>query len=400
MRHWARTGTTSSWRRSSAWTCAAPTGRTGACAGPAATSAGPSRRSLRRLRHRLHRPVPAAQPRPASPRSRRPSPRCDELVLEGKVRYIGSSNLTGWQVVDADWTAKAGGYERFVSAQNKYSLLDRDVEDELVPACEHVGVGILPFFPLEFGLLTGKYRRGEEAPEGTRLAHGRRSRLDSADWDRIEALEAFAAERGLSMLHVAIGGLAAQPAVASVIAGVTTRGAGPGQRRGRTVGADGPGPRRASTRSPARSDRRPGCPVPSRGSPAGRPVSAEAGAGVIFAAAPRGCGAAGSAPRSQRGGQGFESPQLHPRSEALPRKRGRASDVGPAGCRAQAVPAAPEAAARVLTAYLKALRAGDCHTARLLGTSTFVPGNGELGGHLTVKANTPLEHPPSPATAR
>ena len=95
-----------------------------------------------------------------------------ELVLEGKVRNIGSSNFAGWQVVDADWTARAGGYERFVSAQNKYSLLDRDVEDELVPACERVGVGILPFFPLEFGLLTGKYRRGQDAPEGSRLAAG------------------------------------------------------------------------------------------------------------------------------------------------------------------------------------------------------------------------------------
>jgi aryl-alcohol dehydrogenase-like predicted oxidoreductase len=143
-----------------------------------------------------------------------------ELVLEGKVRNIGSSNLAGWQVVDADWTAKAGGFERFVSAQNKYSLLDRDIEDELVPACEHVGVGILPFFPLEFGLLTGKYRRGQEAPEGSRLAQ-ESSRLESAEWDRIEAVEAFAAQRGLSLLQVAIGGLAAQPAVASVIAGVT-----------------------------------------------------------------------------------------------------------------------------------------------------------------------------------
>jgi aryl-alcohol dehydrogenase-like predicted oxidoreductase len=143
-----------------------------------------------------------------------------ELVLEGKVRNIGSSNFAGWQVVDADWTARAGGYERFVSAQNKYSLLDRDVEDELVPACDRVGVGILPFFPLEFGLLTGKYKRGQDAPEGTRLAQ-ETSRLEGAEWDRIEAVEAFAAQRGLSMLQVAMGGLAAQPAVASVIAGVT-----------------------------------------------------------------------------------------------------------------------------------------------------------------------------------
>jgi len=144
----------------------------------------------------------------------------DELVHEGKVRYLGSSNFTGWQVVDADWTARAAGTSRFVSAQNEYSLLERDVEDELVPACEHVGVGLLPFFPLASGLLTGKYRRGEPAPEGTRLA-GMADRLDGADWDTIEALEAYAAQRGLRPIDVAIGGLAAQPAVASVIAGAT-----------------------------------------------------------------------------------------------------------------------------------------------------------------------------------
>ncbi|WP_256794788.1 aldo/keto reductase [Terrabacter sp. Ter38] len=144
----------------------------------------------------------------------------DELVREGKVRYLGSSNFTGWQVVDADWTARAAGTSRFVSAQNEYSLLERDVEDELVPACEHVGVGLLPFFPLASGLLTGKYRRGEPAPEGTRLA-GMADRLEGADWDTIEALEAYAAQRGLRPIDVAIGGLAAQPAVASVIAGAT-----------------------------------------------------------------------------------------------------------------------------------------------------------------------------------
>lgn len=144
----------------------------------------------------------------------------DELVTEGKVRYIGSSNFDGWQAVDADWVARSSGCERFVSAQNKYSLYDRAAEDELVPACEHVGVGVLPYYPLEYGLLTGKYRRGEPAPSGTRLA-SRRGVFEDADFDRIEALERFAAERGLSLLEVAIGGLAAQPAVASVIAGAT-----------------------------------------------------------------------------------------------------------------------------------------------------------------------------------
>lgn len=143
-----------------------------------------------------------------------------ELVAEGKVRYLGSSQFAGWQVVDADWAARSAGYERFISAQNKYSLLDRAAEDELVPACEHVGVGILPYYPLESGLLTGKYRRGESAPEGTRLAK-MADRLAEADFDTIEALESFAAERDLTLLDVAIGGLAAQPAVASVIAGAT-----------------------------------------------------------------------------------------------------------------------------------------------------------------------------------
>ncbi|WP_371402323.1 aldo/keto reductase [Kribbella sp. NBC_00662] len=143
-----------------------------------------------------------------------------ELVAEGKVRYIGSSQFAGWQVVDADWTARSNGLEHFISAQNQYSLLERDVEDELVPACEHLGIGILPFFPLASGLLTGKYKRGTTAPDGSRLAT-QPERLARADFDKIEALETFAAERDLTMIDVAIGGLAAQPAVASVIAGAT-----------------------------------------------------------------------------------------------------------------------------------------------------------------------------------
>jgi len=144
----------------------------------------------------------------------------DELVTEGKVRYIGSSNFDGWQVVDADWVARSSGFERFISAQNKYSLYDRTAEDELVPACEHVGVGVLPYYPLEYGLLSGKYRRDEPAPAGTRLS-ARPALLEAADFDRIEELERFAAEHGVGILDVAIGGLAAQPTVASVIAGAT-----------------------------------------------------------------------------------------------------------------------------------------------------------------------------------
>jgi aryl-alcohol dehydrogenase-like predicted oxidoreductase len=145
----------------------------------------------------------------------------NDLVTEGKVRYIGSSNFAAWQVIDADWAARDAGTEPFISAQNKYSLYDRSAEAELVPAAEHVGVGILPYYPLEHGLLTGKYRRGQDAPAGTRLAT-RTGPLENADFDRIEALEAYAAERGVGILDVALGGLAAQPAVASVIAGVTT----------------------------------------------------------------------------------------------------------------------------------------------------------------------------------
>jgi aryl-alcohol dehydrogenase-like predicted oxidoreductase len=146
----------------------------------------------------------------------------DELVTEGKVRYIGSSNLAAWQVVDADWAARTAGTARFVSAQNEYSLYNRAAEHELVPACEAVGVGLLPYFPLAYGLLTGKYRRGEDAPEGTRLAlPAQASRLSGARWERIEALQALADERGVSLLTLAIGGLAAQPAVGSVIAGAT-----------------------------------------------------------------------------------------------------------------------------------------------------------------------------------
>jgi len=145
----------------------------------------------------------------------------DEIVREGKVRYIGSSNFAGWQVVDADWTARSAGGVRFISAQNEYNLLDRAAETELVPACEQVGVGLLPFFPLANGLLTGKYER-ESAPSSGRLSESRYADfLATAPWDVVEKLRAFAGEREVPMLHIAIGGLAAQPAVASVIAGVT-----------------------------------------------------------------------------------------------------------------------------------------------------------------------------------
>ncbi len=166
--------------------------------------------------YQLHRPDPATP-------IEETLAALSELVTEGKVRYVGSSNLAGWQVVDADWTARSNGFTPFISAQNKYSLLDRRAEEELVPACETVGVGILPFFPLEYGLLTGKYRRDQAPPEGSRLAlDSQAERLAGADWDEIERIDDFARERDLSILQVAMGGLAAQPAVSSVIAGVTS----------------------------------------------------------------------------------------------------------------------------------------------------------------------------------
>lgn len=145
-----------------------------------------------------------------------------DLVQEGKVGYVGCSNFAGWQIADADWTARTAGLERFVSVQNRYSLLDRAIEDEVVPAAESFGLGVLPFFPLERGLLTGKYRRGEQPPAGSRATSAPAPWLDDADWDRIEALESYAADRDLTILDVAIAGLAAQPAVTSVISGATS----------------------------------------------------------------------------------------------------------------------------------------------------------------------------------
>jgi len=141
----------------------------------------------------------------------------NELVQEGKVRFIGSSNFSAQQIEEADRVARERGFARFVSAQNEYSLLRRDIEDDVLPACERLGIGMLPYFPLASGLLAGKYRRGERANEG-RLA-GRD--IPGERWDKVEALQRFAEGRGVSLLDVAVGGLAAMPAVASVIAGAT-----------------------------------------------------------------------------------------------------------------------------------------------------------------------------------
>ncbi|WP_293898361.1 aldo/keto reductase [Phenylobacterium sp.] len=147
----------------------------------------------------------------------------DDLVTQGKVRYLGCSNYTGWQIADADWTA--AGQSRFVSAQNLYSLLERGVEAEVLPACDHFGLGFLPFFPLASGLLSGKYKRGEPPPEGTRLAAwGARGAqaMSDANFDKVEPLQAWAAERGHTLLDLAFAWLLGHAAVSSVIAGATT----------------------------------------------------------------------------------------------------------------------------------------------------------------------------------
>jgi len=152
----------------------------------------------------------------------------DDLVTAGKVRYIGSSNFAGWQIADADWTSRTNGWARMVTAQNNYSLLKRDVESDVIPACRRFGVGMLPFFPLASGVLTGKYTRGEEGPEGSRLGTGSPMAaragmfLNDRNFDIVEELEKIAIDAGVSLLHLAMGGLAAQPMVASVIAGATT----------------------------------------------------------------------------------------------------------------------------------------------------------------------------------
>jgi aryl-alcohol dehydrogenase-like predicted oxidoreductase len=179
--------------------------------------------SLRRLRtdwidlYQIHRPDPT------TPIEETLSA-LDDLVREGKVLYLGNSNFKGWQVADAEWTSRTRTLERFVSAQNEYSWLNRDIEADLVPALQDYGIGLLPFFPLASGLLTGKYRRGEAPPEGSRIqAWGRESVLTDETFDVLEKLEDVAKTRGVTLLDIAIGGLAAQPTVASVIAGATSR---------------------------------------------------------------------------------------------------------------------------------------------------------------------------------
>ncbi len=143
-----------------------------------------------------------------------------ELIAEGKVRYIGHSNLTGWQIAEAELTAAAAGIPQFISAQNEYSLLERGVETEVLPAINHFGLGFLPYFPLYNGLFTGKFSR-EGGPADSRIMMIRRHLVDDAPWDTMEAYAAFCADRGVSMLDATFAWLLAQPGLTSVIAGAT-----------------------------------------------------------------------------------------------------------------------------------------------------------------------------------
>jgi aryl-alcohol dehydrogenase-like predicted oxidoreductase len=176
--------------------------------------------SLRRLRtdyidlYQLHTPDPAT---PIG----ETMAALGELIAEGKVRYIGHSNFSGWQVAEAAVLARELGTVPFISAQNHWSLLERGAEAEVVPAARHFGLGVLPYFPLANGLLTGKIRRGQQAAEGTRLA-GRPEYVTEQKLGRVEALAGWAQEHGVTVLEVAIGALAAQPGCGSVIAGATS----------------------------------------------------------------------------------------------------------------------------------------------------------------------------------
>jgi aryl-alcohol dehydrogenase-like predicted oxidoreductase len=148
----------------------------------------------------------------------------DDLVRQGKVRYVGCSNYPAWQVADAQWTARERRLTGFVSAQDEYSLLVRDAERELIPALEAHGIGLLPYFPLASGLLTGKYKQGADVLPGTRMALMKRLAdryMTAKNWEIVEKLDAFANARGHTILELAFSWLLAKPLLASVIAGAT-----------------------------------------------------------------------------------------------------------------------------------------------------------------------------------
>ncbi|GDY14415.1 oxidoreductase [Planctomycetota bacterium] len=180
--------------------------------------------SLKRLKtewidlYQLHRPDPAT---PIDETLRA----LDDLIRAGKVRYIGASNLPAWQVVQAQHIARELGTTRFISSQDEYSLLRRDAERELIPALSAYGIGLLPYFPLANGILTGKYRVGEAAPAGTRLASNAnlaQRYLTERDLAAAERLGKFALAHDKTLLQLAFAWLAAQPTVASIIAGAST----------------------------------------------------------------------------------------------------------------------------------------------------------------------------------
>ncbi|KUL95006.1 aldo/keto reductase [Bosea sp. WAO] len=148
----------------------------------------------------------------------------EDLIRQGKVRYIGCSNLPSWQVADAHWTAKTRGIEGFASCQDEYSLLVRGAEKELIPSIRHFGMGLLPYFPLANGLLTGKYKRNQPMPEGARMTREAQRAgevLTEENWRKTEKLSAFCEKHGKTMVELAFSWLAAQPVVSSVIAGAT-----------------------------------------------------------------------------------------------------------------------------------------------------------------------------------
>ncbi|TFB99821.1 aldo/keto reductase [Cryobacterium adonitolivorans] len=144
----------------------------------------------------------------------------DDLIREGKIRYIGHSNLAGWQIAEAEFTARINRHPAFISSQNEYSLLVRDAEEEVLPAVNAYGLGFLPFFPLYNGLFTGKFSR-EGGPADSRIMTIRRHLLDDAPWDTIERYQQFCDDRGVSMLAATLAWLLAQPGLTSVIAGAT-----------------------------------------------------------------------------------------------------------------------------------------------------------------------------------
>jgi aryl-alcohol dehydrogenase-like predicted oxidoreductase len=178
-------------------------------------------RSLRRLKtdyidlYQIHRPDPTTP-------ILETLQGLDDLVHEGKVRYIGHSNFAGWQIMDAHWTAQTEHMARPISAQHDFSLVSRGIEQEVLPAVQATGLGLLPYFPLASGLLTGKYRPGV-VPEGTRLASGSAAErwLTEQNFALIERLETFASDHGHSLLDLAFAWLLSQPEVGSVIAGAT-----------------------------------------------------------------------------------------------------------------------------------------------------------------------------------